>query len=69
MKCQVFGHVARICTAKAVCGKCNSKTHETRDCKALESQYKCFHCKENHMTGHKDCQAVINKLEELNQLS
>ena len=67
MKCQIFGHIARFCrAAKPVCGKCSSKTHETKDCNAAETEYKCFHCKENHMTGDKNCQVILEKWEELN---
>ena len=66
MKCQIFGHIARLCTGKTVCGKCSSKTHETKDCNAPETEYKCFHCKGNHMTGDKTCQVIIEKWEELN---
>ena len=43
MKCQMFGHVARLCTSgKIVCGKCTSNKHQTYQCKASEADYKCY---------------------------
>ena len=68
MRCQTFGHVARLCLKpKPVCGKCTSNSHETNQCTIAEDNYKCYHCKGNHMTGDKDCQVIKEKGEELNQ--
>ena len=70
MKCQRFGHIERLCReTKPVCGKCTSRNHETRQCQAPEANFKCYHCKENHMTGDKECPVIIEKMDELNQSS
>ena len=65
--CQRFGHVSRLCRSKdkPVCGKC-TKDHETKDCTADESEYKCYHCsKTDHITGSHTCHIVKEKLQEL----
>ena len=65
--CQKFGHVARWCRQKhkLTCGKCGQK-HETKDCEADESEYKCFHCnKTDHITGSYSCSVVKEKLKQL----
>ena len=68
MRCQTFGHVARLCLKpKPVCGKCTSNSHETNKCTIAEDNYKCYHCKENHMSGDKNCRVIKEKEEELNQ--
>ena len=66
MRCQRFGHVARVCREKnPICGKCTSTTHETKNCAELEENYKCHHCHGNHATGDKECPQMIEKLDEL----
>ena len=62
-KCQNFGHIARLCRGAERCGKC-SNNHNTKNCTAEPNDYCCFHCKENHQTGDKECQ-VMKEKEEL----
>ena len=65
--CQLFAHPSRLCRNKhkPVCGKC-SKDHETKDCKATEEEYKCFHCGESdHITGSYSCVKVQERLQLL----
>ena len=62
--CQRFGHVARLCRSNhPVCGKCCSEDHETSDCE--EDNLKCYHCDGNHETGHKDCEKMKMKLQQI----
>ena len=66
--CQRFGHVSRLCRSrdKPICGKCSKEGHETKDCSAAESEYKCYHCGQNdHITGSYSCKIVKEKLQEL----
>ena len=65
--CQMFGHISRRCRNqhKLTCGQCCEK-HETKDCTADESEYKCFHCKQtDHVAGSYSCPKVKEKLKEL----
>ena len=65
-RCQTFGHIARLCRSKKPkCGKCCSENHETRVCEVEPQDYKCAHCKTNHITGSSECQFMKNKEEEL----
>ena len=65
-KCQAFGHVHRLCRSpKPKCGKCCSNDHETKTCSITESNFKCAHCNENHLTGSKTCTVFKKKLDEL----
>ena len=43
-----------------------TKDHETKDCTADETEYKCYHCsKTDHITGSHTCHIVKEKLQEL----
>ena len=60
--CQKLSHVERLCRSEnPVCGKCTSTDHETKDCEAAPEDYKCYHCKGNHETGHKECRVMKEK--------
>ena len=66
--CQRFGHVSRLCRSKdnPRCGKCSVEGHETKDCTADATEYKCFHCGLNdHITGSYKCVKVQEKYKEL----
>ena len=67
--CQTIGHISRLCRNrernKHVCGKCSSKSHETKDCTVQPEDYKCYHCEGKHITGSKVCRIMIQKMEEL----
>ena len=66
-KCQKFGHISRRCRNqdKIVCGKC-CQNHETSECTASETEYKCFHCKQtDHITGSYSCVKVKELLKQL----
>ena len=66
MKCQRFGHIARLCReTDPICGKCSSRNHDTRGCGQTEQNYKCHHCDGNHATGDKKCPHMIERLEEI----
>ena len=68
--CQMFGHVSRRCRNQAnpVCGKCTMQGHQTKDCQAKETEYKCFHCsKSDHITGSYKCEKIQEKLEVLKE--
>ena len=64
-KCQLFGHVSRLCSNKPVCGKCSKNDHETKDCEVEPDDYKCAHCDGNHITGSYTCEMVKQKMEQL----
>ena len=63
-KCQIFGHVARLCRGEERCGKCGN-SHGTKDCTTQSEDYICFHCKGNHQTGDKECPDMKKKLESI----
>ena len=65
-QCQRFGHISRLCRSEhPICGKCSSHDHNTVDCEVTPNEYKCAHCKGKHITGHKDCEVMKEKLENL----
>ena len=66
--CQRFGHVSRLCRSKnnPRCGKCSQEGHETKDCTADNTEFKCFHCDQNdHITGSYACAKFQEKYQEL----
>ena len=64
--CQKFGHVIRLCrSSHPICGKCNSKDHETKNCEASPDQHKCVHCYKEHVTEHQDCEVWKEKYENI----
>ena len=70
-RCQSYGHIGKNCRAKeAICGKCCKVGHESRDCETPSTnKARCFHCKEPHSTGSKECseyKRVEDKVKSLN---
>ena len=63
-KCQLMGHIARLCRRSEVCGKCGNN-HNTNACTIEPKDYVCYHCKGNHATGDKNCPVMKNKEESI----
>ena len=70
-RCQSYGHIGKNCRAKeAICGKCCKVGHESRDCETpLTNKSRCFHCKEPHSTGSKDCSEYKRVEDKINSLN
>lgn len=53
-KCQSYGHSRKWCKSKDdICRKCSTIGHDIAKCTAEISQ--CYHCKERHQTGSREC--------------
>ena len=57
-RCYDYGHVARHCRARQICGWC-AQGHIEADCPAKdpasEQQLRCVHCTKPHPAWHKEC--------------
>ena len=54
-RCQKYSHLAHFCKAsEAICGKC-SGAHETSECVASSSDFKCANCSKNHAASSRAC--------------
>ena len=63
--CFKFGHGTRFCKAEvAKCGHC-AQTHESKDCTADESNFKCGACPDgaNHSSFDKNCPTYLEQRE------
>jgi hypothetical protein len=55
IRCNKYGHVARVCKNQAACGRC-AGTHLTNDCEKNQEVKKCALCQGNHHAWAKTCQ-------------
>ncbi|KHJ34380.1 putative zinc finger cchc-type protein [Erysiphe necator] len=69
-KCQRYGHIAKICTAEAKCGKC-AGDHNTRECSG-KREARCINCGKKHTSWYQSCpvrsaakvKAVMNRTQD-----
>lgn len=57
-KCQLFGHMARQCTNKTVCGNCATEGHTHKDC--TNPSMKCANCQGKHRANDGRCPSFIS---------
>lgn len=58
--CQALGHVAKYCSATAICKRCGG-THATKDCNG-ESPVKCANCGGDHPADYVNCKTRLQAL-------
>ncbi|KAI1001063.1 hypothetical protein K3495_g7139 [Podosphaera aphanis] len=51
--CQRYGHIAKMCTAEAKCGKCAGE-HNTRECSGKQ-EVRCSNCGKKHTSWDQSC--------------
>ena len=51
--CLEYGHGRRFCEKEQKCGRCGEEGHDKANCRSDTVQ--CYHCKESHEVGHRDC--------------
>ena len=67
LKCQMFGHEQRHCTAtEARCARC-ARRHETEECIMPQRDFKCSNCGGQHPSYNRECLAFEGKCEQLNK--
>ena len=67
LHCHKFGHERRDCKYEnAYCGRC-SMLHETEDCNAPRSAYKCINCLGPHPSYDRECPKFWEKCQQMDQ--
>ena len=67
LRCHKFGHEHRNCNYEnPYCGKC-SKLHETDDCNAPLTEYRCINCLGPHPSYSRECPKFSEKCQQMDQ--
>ena len=67
LRCHKFGHERRNCNYQnQYCGKC-TRTHETDECSAPPTEYKCINCLGSHPSYSRECPTFWEKCQLMDQ--